>query len=85
MSFYGESLCRRAYKQVLLVSALDIVADPESVELLILDQILTLLPISDPLLLPIKNKDSPIVLPEFLNQKTSSMILHSRLQMNLQK
>ena len=64
VSYYGESLCRRAYKQVLLVSTLDITTNPESVELLIPNEILTQPPMFDPPLLPTNDIDTHIVLSE---------------------
>ena len=48
---------------MLPLSALDSEPDPETVELLILDEIRTLSPMSNPLLPPINDPDSLIVLP----------------------
>ena len=64
VSCYGESLFRRAYKQVLPVSALDIATDLEFVELLIPDEILTHPPMSDPSLPLINDTDPTLVLPK---------------------
>ena len=49
---------------MLPVSTLDIATDPESIELLIPDEILTYPPMSDYFLPPFNDTDSSIVLPE---------------------
>ena len=61
---YGESVCRRAYKQVLPVFALDIATDPKSIEVPIPDVILTHPHMSDPPLPPLNDTDHLILLPE---------------------
>ena len=47
VSCVGESWCRRAYKQMPTVSALDIATDLKSAELRVADGILTPLPLTD--------------------------------------
>ena len=59
-----EWVCRSAFNQVVPVSALDIVTDPESVELLIPDEILNPSPLSDPSPPLSNDSDPPIGLPE---------------------
>ena len=59
-----ELVCRRASNQVVPVSALDIVTDPESVKLLIPDEILNPSPLSDPSPPLSNDADPPIGLPE---------------------
>ena len=64
VSYFGESVWCRAYNQVSPVSALDIAADTESMELRMSDGVLTPPSLSDLPLLPNNDSEPPIVLPE---------------------